>query len=193
MPGEYSFKTAPLGRRLEVDVTPHAVTVRRARGARGDTLELAQVTRARVAAVAARYTTSRWLDLWHPAGRTRLGCNSGGHNDDVAQYEAAVDDILRTLAVEAPEAQILGGAGSRTQWVMFTLGVLALLVGIGLPLAGWLTGVDPKKLLAALAPSVGLGLVGALLLHGNRPWVPEHSFPAHAYLTAAEDDGASPR
>lgn len=189
MPGEYTFKTAPLGKHLAVEVTRRSVTIRSARGRKEETVDLARVTRARVASMAVRYTTSRWFDLWHPAGRTRLACNGAGQDEHAAQYEAAVDDVLRVLAQVAPEARILGGVGDRTRWVMFAAGALTLAAGIGLPVAAWLTDVGREKLLAGLAPSVAMLLVGSALVYGNRPWVPEQSFPAREYLTARGQDG----
>lgn len=191
MPGQYTFKTAPLGKRLSLEVGPRTLTVRKVGGTREETVDLTQVTRARVASMTASYTTSRWFDLWHPAGRTRIGCNGAGQDEHSAQYEAAVDDTLRVLAEVAPDARIAGGLGGGTKWTFFVMGVLALLVGIGLPVAGWLTGAGRDKLLAGLAPSLVMILLGVVFVRWNRPWVPERTFPARAYVTAqgAGDEG----
>jgi hypothetical protein len=74
---------------------------------------------------------------------------------------------------------------------MFALGALALLMGVGLPLAAWLTSVRGEQLMAGLVPSVALTLIGAVMLRGRRPWKREEGVPARSFLQPGERAAAT--
>lgn len=185
MPGRYCFKTAPLGSPLEVEVGTRTITVRKVGGAREVTVDLARVTRVRVATMTVRYATSRWFDLHHPGGRLRIGCNGAGDDERIAQYHAAIDDVLEVLAKVAPHAVLVTGVGRGTAWVMFSGGAVALLAGIGLPLLAWWMDLGGDKAAKGIVPSLVLALTGLFLMYGNRPWRPEPGLTAEEHQAIA--------
>ncbi len=172
----FEYKPAPMSRRVRVEIAEASATLRDADGSVVDHVEFGSAQDARYVELSQRDFTSRWLDIDHASGRFRIGCNTmrlaTREDEDFGTYIGAARAVLTGLAQRAPHVDVAMGTGGRTRWAFFLSGTVAFLIGVGLPLAAWLTDVRTKKIMAGLFPSALLVLFGLFLMAVHSPFSP---------------------
>lgn len=191
----FEFKPAPIRRAVRVEIVGSHVVLSDADGQAKDEIDLRQAADLNFAEITTRDTTTRWLDVDHPGGRFRIACNTlgtdVGPDADRDEFRAASAAVLHAVEHVVPGIEVTIGTRGRMRWAYFGLGVAALAVGLGLPLAALATGVRMEKLVAGLLPSGLLLLMGLFLTAAYRPWLPAPRVPA-SQLAMALMSPASP-
>ena len=191
----FEFKPAPVRRAVRIDVVGHRVVLSDADGQTKGEVDLRSATELNFAEITTRDTTTRWLDVDHSEGRFRIACNSlgtdVGPDADRDEFRAASAAVLHSAEQAVPGIEVTIGTRGRMRWAYFGLGVAALAVGLGIPIAALATGVRMEKLVAGLLPCGLLLLMGVLLTAAYRPWRPAPRVPA-SELSRALVPAASP-
>ncbi len=170
----FEYKKAPIGRRVCLTIDDQGASLGRAGRDPSERVEWASATAVRYGEITTRGLTSRWLDVLHPGGRLRLGCNAHESEDpnsgDLGVYHSAVVALVRQLETRRPELRAHLGTGNAMTWVFFLMGLTAAVTGCGLPLVAWLTGRPTDKIMGALVPCVMLLLFGVMIMRAFVPW-----------------------
>ncbi|THD75660.1 hypothetical protein E7681_04180 [Thalassobius vesicularis] len=139
-------------------------------------LDLSAVSSVSYAQTSVSGVTSRYLQL-EAEGQTRRLSQTGAPSGPGDDFTTLITTVLRALHAARPEIQIGWGIRGRARVVMFVLGVLCLLVGIGLPVAAIASGVSSDRFAAAALPSLLLLALGVVFSWANRPWEPLPTMP----------------
>ena len=115
------------------------------------------------------------LDLFHGGHRRSvgLGLSQGtdpAQSDDYRQFLAFAPAVLEELERGQPGMQVTLGEVGRARLVMFALGLVAALVGIGLFVLALATGVTGARLAKGGGAMAALALLGLIIAWGAHPW-----------------------
>jgi len=120
------------------------------------------------------------LDLWQGDTRRSISCTVGAQGWRTDQGARAFLTLARdALDAMAPDATITLGERGRSRLVMFAIGVVALVTGLGLLAAAVASGVSAERLAAAAVPVLGLAAIGGVMSFAYAPWKrPPQATPA---------------
>lgn len=170
----FEYKPAPIGGARRVVVDAAGVRVFDKEGELRDHALFADVDTIRFVTWSTKYGAQRRLELVAMDETFRIGLNGArdmnGAELPLSEFFAACEATLIALGAEKPELEVSWGEGSRMRWLWFSMGLAAVLFGIGLPIAALIANVRIEKLLGALVPTVLLVLFGLAICSAFRPW-----------------------
>lgn len=147
-----------------------------------ESLDLTQVTGARLVDNRIRRSLMRRLELTHPKGTFTIAINiarnTPADDPDLASHRALIRAVATQLAAQDPHMPVAIGEGPRARLAMFIVGVLALLIGLGIGIAASITGISGDRMAAAAAPMLALIALGVITVQSNRPWGDDPQIPA---------------
>lgn len=148
-------------------------------------LDLSAVSSVSYAQTSVNGVTSRYLEL-EAEGQIRRLSQTGDPSGPGKDFTTLVTAVLRALNTARPDIQIGWGIRGHARVVLFFLGLLCLLVGIGLPVAAIASGVSSDRFAAAALPSLLLLALGVVFSWANRPWAPLPTVPLSRLIAALE-------
>jgi hypothetical protein len=176
MEERFEYKAAPIGKERALLVGDELARMLDSSGQELARVRYGEVLAARFVESRTRYGVSRRLDLDSGGTifRVPMGVNAGSEpsQEPLASFYRGCAAVLTRVAQARPELEVELGESKAIRWVYFVLGLLAVALGLGLPIAALATGVAGDKVAGALIPSLLLLLIGALLTSSNRPGKP---------------------
>ena len=97
---------------------------------------------------------------------------SGVPDPDREEFFAVLLAVAQVLADRQPGLPVAIGEYGRTALIMFSIGVLSLLFGLGIGFAALASGLSGERLGAAAVPVLLLVAFGGTLGWARRPWKP---------------------
>ncbi|MDA7425381.1 hypothetical protein [Thalassococcus lentus] len=126
----------------------------------------------------------RRLDIELPDTTTRIALNisadTAPSDPDRAEHFALIHAVASTPAEHQPGLSVSIGEGDGARMAMFAIGVLAIVFGLGIPIAALMTGVSPDRMIEASVPILALSGFGIWVALTNAPWRARPSLPASA-------------
>lgn len=126
----------------------------------------------------------RRLDIDLPSKTTRIALNTSAgttpSDPDRAAHFALIRSVAATLAEQKPDLPVAIGEGSAARKAMFVVGLLAIIFGLGIPIAALMTGVSADRMVEASVPILALGGFGVWIAWANAPWRARPTLPAVA-------------
>ena len=173
-PESFEYTAAPIGTRRILVVDADGAEIRNRSGEVVDRVRYDQVLSARFVSNRARHVAMRRLDLETRDDTFRLSincsCREPPDQPPLATYYEGCEALVTALAERKPGLHVELAESSTVRLIWFAMGLFALLIGLGLPIAALATRVDPDKLLAGLVPSAFLILLGGGIAWANHPW-----------------------
>ncbi|MBL8896235.1 MAG: hypothetical protein JNM84_01345 [Planctomycetes bacterium] len=168
----YEYQIAPLRGCERVTLDDRSLTVTDTRGKVRGRVELSSVTQVQIGDYATRGILCQWIDIHHAGPRVRLRCNCSLRPNDPegARYRAAAVDLIQTLQVAAPTAQIRSGDIAQWRWLVAAIGGIILLGAIVNLLAIAFLERPPSMRSDMTPVIIGMMAVGVLLIACARPW-----------------------
>lgn len=177
----FEYRPAPIGGARRVVVDSAGVRVFDKDGELRDHVLFTDVDTVRFVTWSTQYGAQRRLELVAMDETFRIGLNGArdmsGTETPLSEFFAACEATLLALGAEKPELEVSWGEGSRMRWLWFSMGLVAVLLGIGLPIVAFITNVRTEKILGALVPAVLLALFGLAICSAFRPWRPAPKIP----------------
>jgi len=183
----FTFPTGLLGKRRMVRIEGEGV--RLGEGG-GDWMRFDEIAEIRFWEAPARRMMVRNLDLHGRTGKLSIGASMprsrGAEDPDAAEYFQACEATLRAIAAARPELQVTLRESRTLGGWFFVLGLLAILIGVGLPAAAVLTGRGNRLDVEGIIPVLALLLFGTLLTWSYRPWRPFVQVPVEGLAEILE-------
>lgn len=186
----FAFKSAALGAQGQYQMTPTGLERRDGKGVVVEEIAWIDIRSGRYSSRIVRQIHFAYFDLYGLNGqRLRVACSaplgSWDREADSRAFNDLIEALLEALRDKASDIEITLGDGGGWRWAWFGLGLAMAAFGIGLPIIAYLEGVDSDRLLT-VTPVMGLmGLFGAYLAWGHRPWKPPTRVGVTAFLDAA--------
>lgn len=192
----YSYKPALLRGAITYEVTEHALICRNSQGGENWRLDWSAVDKAAVVDTNISGYHMRRLDLMTSSGIHSVSYN-GGRGRQMLSSESVshltlIAAILRKLEEHRAGFPVTFGEHGRSKTVMFVIGVLTVIGGVGLIGLAIGTGVSNDKLIEGAVPSLALVAFGGYVTHRYGPWTKPLTVPAgtlaQAFQATAEGD-----
>jgi len=204
MTRHFDYKPAPLAKERRLVLEERSARIETKDGIVEQEVRFDDVDTMRFVERTAREFRMSRLDLIHGPETFRFACN--GMRLDVpsepprSTFYVACTALLERLAQVKPQLEVTIDESKKIRRFWFALGLFALLLGIGLPTAAFLTGARSYKIVQGLVPSALLVLFGLGVTVSNRPWRPSPRVPPASLVetlrqiaAATGDDGRAPR
>lgn len=172
----FSFRPAPLRPEVTYRLEPEVL-----HGPHG-ALALSDVSGATLVDHVFRGQRMRRLDLYTGRRVMRVGltCDAALPVTDTcrAAHHALCHALAQHMAETKPDVPVTIGETGGARWIMFGIGVAALLLGLGILIGAVVSGISGDHMAAAALPMLMLAGLGIVLIQGNAPWKKQPTLPA---------------
>lgn len=189
---QFSYKPALLIGPYTYDLTDEAVICTDKSGAEKWRMEWGDVYRATYVEHFIKSSRMRRLDLAGAPGKLSCSISFTGpkgdpmQNADGAEHLRLLVAILKKLSDRTEGFQVSVGEHGKSRLIMFIIGVLTLLFGVGLGGFVLAAGVSSSKLADGAIPMLLMVAFGAGLIWKNAPWRPVPQLSASVFVNALE-------